>query len=86
MRVLIACTAIALTFGMSSLALAACSPEEAQAKALEFSQVLQSKAQKDPSGYAQVMQELQPELTQLQQKQDIDALCAFYDKAIAKLQ
>lgn len=85
MRVLIACTAIALTFGLSSLALAACSPEEAQAKALEFSQVLQTKAQKDPSGYAQVMQELQPELTQLQQKQDIDALCAFYDKAIAKL-
>ncbi|HIW79269.1 MAG TPA: BTB/POZ domain-containing protein KCTD2 [Candidatus Bilophila faecipullorum] len=85
MKMWIAGTALALTFGMSSLALAACSPEEAQAKALEFSQVLQTKAQKDPNGYAQVMQELQPELTQLQQKQDIDALCAFYDKAIAKL-
>ena len=36
-------------------------------------------------GYAKVMQELQPELLQIQQKQDVDALCAFYDKAIAKL-
>ena len=34
---------------------------------------------------AKVMQELQPELLQIQQKQDVDALCAFYDKAIAKL-
>ena len=39
----------------------------------------------DPEGYAKVMQELQPELLQIQQKQDVDALCAFYDKAIAKL-
>lgn len=43
------------------------------------------KAQQDPEGYAKVMQELQPELLQIQQKQDVDALCAFYDKAIAKL-
>ena len=33
MKMWIAGTALALTFGMSSLALAACSPEEAQAKA-----------------------------------------------------
>ena len=45
----------------------------------------QAKAQQDPEGYAKVMQELQPELLQIQQKQDVDALCAFYDKAIAKL-
>ena len=45
----------------------------------------QPKAQQDPEGYAKVMQELQPELLQIQQKQDVDALCAFYDKAIAKL-
>ena len=46
---------------------------------------MQAKAQQDPEGYAKVMQELQPELLQIQQKQDVDALCAFYDKAIAKL-
>mgnify|MGYP006878107829 CR=1 FL=1 len=50
-----------------------------------FAQVVQAKAQQDPEGYAKVMQELQPELLQIQQKQDVDALCAFYDKAIAKL-
>lgn len=30
------------------------------------------------------MQELQPELLQLQQKQDLDALCVFYDKAMER--
>ena len=58
---------------------------EAQQKAATFAQVVQAKAQQDPEGYAKVLQELQPELLQIQQKQDVDALCAFYDKAIAKL-
>ena len=58
---------------------------KAQQKAATFAQVVQAKAQQDPEGYAKVMQELQPELLQIQQKQDVDALCAFYDKAIAKL-
>ena len=48
-------------------------------------EIFLKEAQQDPEGYAQVMQELQPELLQIQQKQDVDALCAFYDKAIAKL-
>ena len=76
MRKLIVCAAMALTLGMAGLAQAGCTAEEAQQKA---------KAQQDPEGYAKVMQELQPELLQIQQKQDVDALCAFYDKAIAKL-
>ena len=70
MRKLIVCAAMALTLGMAGLAQAGCTAEEAQQKAATF---------------AQVMQELQPELLQIQQKQDVDALCAFYDKAIAKL-
>ena len=79
MRKLIVCAAMALTLGMAGTA------EEAQQKAATFAQVVQAKAQQDPEGYAKVMQELQPELLQIQQKQDVDALCAFYDKAIAKL-
>ena len=71
--------------GMAGLAQAGCTAEEAQQKAATFAQVVQAKAQQDPEGYAKVMQELQPELLQIQQKQDVDALCAFYDKAIAKL-
>ena len=77
--------AMALTLGMAGLAQAGCTAEEAQQKAATFAQVVQAKAQQDPEGYAKVMQELQPELLQIQQKQDVDALCAFYDKAIAKL-
>ena len=75
MRKLIVCAAMALTLGMAGLAQAGCTAEEAQQKAATFAQVV----------YAKVMQELQPELLQIQQKQDVDALCAFYDKAIAKL-
>ena len=75
MRKLIVCAAMALTLGMAGLAQAGCTAEEAQQKAATFAQVVQAK----------VMQELQPELLQIQQKQDVDALCAFYDKAIAKL-
>ena len=82
MRKLIVCAAMALTLGMAGLAQAGCTAEEAQQKAATFAQVVQAKAQQDPEGYAKVMQ---PELLQIQQKQDVDALCAFYDKAIAKL-
>ena len=81
MRKLIVCAAMALTLGMAGLAQAGCTAEEAQQKAATFAQVVQAKAQQDPEGYAKVMQELQPELLQIQQKQDVDALCAFYDKA-----
>ena len=72
MRKLIVCAAMALTLGMAGLAQAGCTAEEAQQKAATFAQVVQAKAQ-------------QPELLQIQQKQDVDALCALYDKAIAKL-
>ena len=85
MRKLIVCAAVALTLGMAGLAQAGCTAEEAQQKATAFAQAVQAKSQQDPEGYAKVMQELQPELLQIQQKQDVDALCAFYDKAIAKL-
>ena len=50
-----------------------------------FAQTIQEVSQKDPEKYAKAMQELQPELLQLQQKQDMDALCVFYDKAMDRL-
>ena len=83
-KMLASCAALALVLGFSSLAEAGCSPEEAQQKALAFSQVIQEESQKNPENYAKIMQELQPELLQLQQKQDLDALCVFYDKAMER--
>ena len=84
-KILAACTALTLTLSFSGLALASCTAEEAQQKALAFSQAIQEFSQKDPAKYAKVMQELQPELLQIQQKQDVEAMCAFYDKALARL-
>ena len=77
--------AAALSLGSFSFAMAACSPEEAQNKALAFAQAMQDKAQKDPSNYATIMQDLQPRLLELQQKQDMEALSKFYDEALEKL-
>ena len=77
--------AAALSLGSFSFAMAACSPEEAQKKANEFATAIQKKAQADPKGYAEIMQELQPQLTELQQKQDLERLCQFYDAALEKL-
>lgn len=84
-KTLAACAALALTLVFSTLAEAGCSAEEAQQKANAFAQTIQEVSQKDPEKYAKVMQELQPELLQLQQKQDMDALCVFYDKAMDRL-
>ncbi|MFT3670010.1 MAG: hypothetical protein QM795_15895 [Pseudoxanthomonas sp.] len=85
MKQLIACAIMALTLGIADFAQAGCTAEEAQQKAAEFAQVAQAKAQQDPVGYSKLMQELQPELLQVQQKQDYETLCAFYDKALGKL-
>ena len=84
-KMLTACAALALTVSFSGLAIAGCTAEEAQQKALAFSQAVQEFSQKDPAKYAKVMQELQPELLQIQQKQDVEAMCVFYDKALARL-
>ena len=85
MKALVLCASMFLLAGAAASVQAACTPEEAQQKALAFSQVVQEMSQKDPQKYAKVMQELQPELLQLQQKQDLEALCTFYDKAMDEL-
>ena len=84
-KTLAACAALALTLGFSTLAEAGCSAEEAQQKANAFAQTIQEVSQKDPEIYAKVRQERQPVLLPLQQKQDMDALCVFYDKAMDRL-
>lgn len=83
-KMLASCAVLALVLGVSSPVWAGCSAEEAQQKALAFAQVIQEESQKNPEKYAKIMQELQPELVQLQQKQDMDALCVFYDKAMER--
>lgn len=85
MKNVLACAAALLMLGAVGTAQAACTPEEAQTKANAFAQAIQAKAQSDPNGYAAIMQELQPQLLDLQQKQDMDALCEFYDAALNKL-
>ena len=61
------------------------SPEEAQKKANEFAAAVQKKSQADPQGYAKIMQELQPQLLKLQQEQNLENMCKFYDDALEKL-
>ena len=38
-----------------------------------------------PQGYAKIMQELQPQLLKLQQEQNLENMCKFYDDALEKL-
>lgn len=82
LSLLLAC---ALLLSTTSLASAACSPEEAQKKANEFAAAIQKKSQEDPKGYAAIMQELQPQLLKLQQEQNLENMCNFYDSALEKL-
>ena len=77
--------ACALLLSTASLASAACSPEEAQKKANEFAAAVQKKSQADPQGYAKIMQELQPQLLKVQQEQNQENRCKFYDDALEKL-
>lgn len=81
----VAMFAVILTLGLSSYAVAGCSQEEAVAKAQEFQQVLMQAAQKDPQKYQDVVTAMQKDLPALQQANNIDAVCKFYDDWTAKL-
>ena len=74
-----------LTLGAFSHAAAACSVEEAQAKAQAFQQAAMTAAQKDPQKYQDAMAAMQKDLPELQKINDMDALCKFYDDWTAKL-
>ena len=64
---------------------AACTPEEAQAKAQEFMNAAITLAQKDPKKYQAVATAIQSELPELQKLDDMDKLCQFYDEWLAKM-
>ena len=64
---------------------AACTPEEAQAKAQEFMNAAIALAQKEPQRYQVVAQALQNELPELQKANETDKICNFYDEWLAKM-
>mgnify|MGYP003622191678 CR=1 FL=1 len=68
-----------------AFARAACTVEEAQAMATEFSNAAMALAQKDPNRYAEVAQAMQAQLPELQKNNDLDALCRFYDEWAVKM-
>ena len=77
---------ILFAMSFSNVASAACTPEEAQAKAQAFTTALTEFAQKDPNKYAEVAQAMQTELPELQKNtENFDALCKFYDDWTAKM-
>lgn len=67
------------------LSKAACTPEEAQAKAQEFMNAAIALAQKDPKKYQSVATVMQSELPELQKLEDMGKLCEFYDDWLAKM-
>jgi hypothetical protein len=74
-----------LIFGSVSYAGAACTPEEAQAKAQAFATSAATFAQKNPQKYQEIVMSMQKDLPALQQANNLDALCKFYDDQNAKM-
>ena len=76
---------IMMVLGSASYAGAACTVEEAQAKAQAFQQAARNAAQKAPQKYQEAMAAMQNELPELQKANNLDALCKFYDDWAEKL-
>jgi len=77
--------AVMLVLGSVSYAAAACTAEEAQAKAQAFQQAAIAAAQKDPQKYQEAMTAMQKDVPELQKANNMDALCKFYDEWAEKL-
>ena len=80
--------AVFMVLASGALAHAACTPEEATAKAQEFMTAATTLAQKDAQKYQEVATAMQKELPALQQNAtngDLDAICKFYDEWIEKM-
>ena len=77
---------VMVLLGTATYATAACTVEEAQAKAQAFQDAAMSAAQKDPQKYQEAVTAMQQDLPALQQMNDMDALCKFYDDWTNKLQ
>ena len=76
---------IMMVLGAAAYAGAACTVEEAQAKAQAFQQAAMNAAQKDPQKYQDAMTAMQKDLPELQKANNMDALCKFYDDWAEKL-
>ena len=76
---------VMVLLGTATYATAACTVEEAQAKAQAFQQAAVNAAQKDPQKYQDAMTAMQKDLPALQQANNMDALCKFYDDWAEKL-
>jgi uncharacterized lipoprotein YajG len=81
--ILIACLMLGLCG--AGYARAACTNEEAAAKATAFQQAMLAVAQKDQQKYAAAVTAMQKDLPELQKAQDMDALCRFYDNQLELL-
>ena len=77
--------ALAMLMFMCASVEAACTPEEAQAKAQDFMNAAIALAQKEPQRYQVVAQAMQNELPELQKANDLDKICSFYDEWLAKM-
>ena len=77
--------ALAMLMLMGAFAKAACTPEEAQAKAQDFMNAAIALAQKDPQRYQAVAQAMQTQLPELQKANEMDKVCNFYDEWLAKM-
>ncbi|MDL2210447.1 hypothetical protein LJC26_06560 [Desulfovibrio sp. OttesenSCG-928-O18] len=76
---------VMLTLGAVSYATAACTTEEAMAKAQAFQQAAMEAAQKNPQKYQEAVTAMQKDLPELQKANDLDKVCKFYDDWTAKL-
>ena len=77
--------AVMLVLASVTYAGAACTAEEAQAKAQAFQQAAIAAAQKDPQKYQEAMTAMQKDVPELQKANNLDALCKFYDDWAEKL-
>ena len=89
MKKSIALLLAAFVWILGGSALAACTPDEAQAKADAVSKRIAEVAPKDPAKAVAVAQELGVRIPEFQNNPkgyDIEGLCKFYDEMMGKLQ
>lgn len=75
---------IALALAMMASPALACTPEEAQAKAMEISTKMQTLALQDPQKAAEVGQKLLE--VQTQSVADLEGACKLYDEMLAEFE
>lgn len=78
--------AFAVVLGFTAPGLAnACTIESVQQKALDVATELQAFAQKDPTRFQEITQEMQAEAAKLQTTGNVQNLCDYYDKVLEEI-